>query len=45
MNLVRHQVAQLHHVNVAHDDFLIEGLAGAAIRQPGLAVFRQIGFL
>ena len=39
VNLVRDQVAELHHVDVANDDFLIERIAGASIEQPRLAVF------
>ena len=31
VDLVRHQVAELHHVDVADDDFLIESVAGAAV--------------
>ena len=31
VNLVRHQVAELHHVDVANHDFLIERLARAAV--------------
>ena len=38
-------MAQLHHVNEANDDFLIEWLAGASVDQLGLGVFRQLGFL
>src|SRR6185503_167924 len=42
VNLVRHQVAQLHHVDVANDDFLVEAFAGAAVDQVRLAVVRQL---
>ena len=44
MNLVGHQVAQLHHIDVTDDDFLIERLTRPAINQPGLAILRQLGF-
>ena len=37
VNLVRHKMVQLHHVDVADDDLLIEFLAGAAIKQQALA--------
>ena len=43
VDLVRDQVAELHHVDVADDDFLIEGVAGAAVEQPRLAVFLHPG--
>ncbi len=33
VNLVRHQMAELHHVDVADHDFLVERLAGAAVNQ------------
>ena len=33
VNLVRDQMAELHHVDVADDDFLVERLAGAAVNQ------------
>src|SRR6185312_15897572 len=42
VNLVRHQMAQLHHVDVANDDFLVEAFARASVDQVRLAVVRQI---
>ena len=41
MNFVRHQMAQLHHIDVADDDLLIEDLTGASVKEEGLAVFGQ----
>ena len=38
VNLVRNQVAELHHVDVANDNLLVEGLAGVTVEQVGLAV-------
>src|SRR4029077_10874790 len=38
MNLVRHKVAELHHVDVANYDFLVERIAGATIEQTRLSV-------
>src|SRR4029450_10040971 len=43
MNLVRHKVAELHHVDVANHDFLIEWIAGATIKQARLSVFLHPG--
>src|SRR5262249_54999673 len=40
VNFVRDQVTELHHIDVANDDFLIESVAGPAIEQ-----FRLAGFL
>src|SRR6185437_10363336 len=40
VNLVRDQVAELHHIDVANDDFLIESVARPAVEQ-----FRLAGFL
>src|ERR1035437_5882083 len=45
MNLVRHQVAELHHVNVPDDDLLIKRLARPAIDKIRLGVFWQLRFL
>src|SRR5262249_28047041 len=38
MNLVRHKVAKLHHVDVTNHDFLVERIASTAIEQTRLAV-------
>ena len=43
VNLVRDQVAELHHVDVADDDLLVEGVAGAAVEQTRLAVLLHPG--
>ena len=43
VNLVRHQVSKFHHVDVAHDNFLVEGFARASVNQLCLAVLRQFG--
>ena len=43
VDLVRDQVAELHHVDVANDDFLIERIAGATVEQARLAVFLHPG--
>ena len=43
MNLVRHKVAELHHVDMANYDFLIERIAGATIEQARLSVFLHPG--
>ena len=45
VNFVGHQVAELHHVDVTDDDFLVEGFAGATVVEMGLAVVRQGGLL
>ena len=54
MDLVVHQVVQLEHVDIAHGDTAIEGIAGAAIEQLDLAGgfqpgqcqhVRHVGFL
>ena len=42
VNLVGDQVAELHHVDVADHDFLVEALAGAPVVEMGLAVLRQV---
>ena len=39
VNLVRHQMAQFHHVNVANHHFLIERIACASIKKARLTVF------
>src|SRR5581483_8582870 len=39
VDFIRHQMAQLHHVDVADHYFLIERFAGAPIVKPGFAVF------
>src|SRR5204863_7128671 len=38
MNLVRHQVSELHHIDEANDDFLVELLARATVVKLRLAV-------
>ena len=43
VNLVRHQMAQLHHVDVTDDHFLIEGVARPAVIEPRLAGFLHPG--
>ena len=43
MNLVVHQMVQLHHVDVAHRGKLLERLARAPVEKLGLAVNRQAG--
>ena len=39
VDLVRHQVTELHHIDVANHHLLIEGVAGASIKQTRLAIF------
>src|SRR4029453_17863070 len=39
MNLIRHKMAKLHHVDVTNHDFLVERIAGATIEQTRLSVF------
>ena len=41
MNLVSNQMAELHHIDVPDDNFLIEDLTRAAIVQPSLGMLRQ----
>ena len=43
MNLVRHQVAELHHIDVTDHHFLIERIAGASVEKLGLATFLHPG--
>ena len=45
MDLVVHQVVQLHRVHVADGDGALEGLAGAAVVQAALSGLRQFGLL
>src|SRR5205085_8979133 len=43
VNLVRDQVAELHHVDVTDHHFLIESITGPAIKEPRLAGFLDPG--
>src|ERR1051325_3249112 len=43
VNLIRHEMAELHHIDVANHDLLVELLAGAAIEEIGFAVLGQAG--
>ena len=45
VDLVRHEVVELHHVDVADDDLLVDFLAGAAVEERALARHRQLGLL
>ena len=39
MNLIRHKMTKLHHVDVTNDHLLVERIAAATIKQARLAVF------
>src|SRR5262249_20949796 len=43
MNLVGHEVTELHHIDVANYHFLIERIAGATIKQARLSVLLDPG--
>ena len=45
VDLVRHEMVQLHHVDVADHDLLVDFLAGAAVEERALARGRQLGLL
>ena len=45
VDFVGNQVIELHHVDVAHDDFLIDFLTRTAVKERTLARIRQLGFL
>jgi len=34
VNLVRHEVTEFEQIDLAHDNFLVETIAGASIRKP-----------
>ncbi len=42
MDLVVDEVGKLQHIDVAHSDFLLKGLAGSAIVEGDLAIWRQV---
>ena len=43
MDLVRHQMAKLHHINVANHHILMESIACASIKKLGFTVFLHPG--